>query len=83
MLTLKKLQSIAAKSTNYSDFASQVSAIDPALGETVSLHAQAADGNSPALSEWPKYTLEDAKQIVGMTPEEASQWWISRYSAAV
>lgn len=66
----------------YRAFAARVCRIDPVLGATVRLHAAAADGNSPAVTDWPRHTLDDAAAMdaAGVdTVESAERWWADRY----
>jgi hypothetical protein len=69
---------------DYAEFAARVAEIDPVLGATVKLHAEAADGNSTPVADWPRYTLDDyhAMQAAGIDTEDAArEWWHRRYDA--
>jgi hypothetical protein len=75
---------------DFARFARRVSRIDPVLGETVHLHAEAADGNSPDLLDgldsadygWIYGTLQNDLELWERgynTPELARAWWIWKY----
>ncbi len=70
---------------DFSAFAIRVFQSDAALGITVSLHAEAADGNSPDLiPEWIISTLDDQakmRQFAWNAPT-ARAWWMWKYADA-
>lgn len=71
---------------DFDGFAGRISAIDPALGRVVELHAEAADGNSPDLKDWIGATAEESAQLVeeGIhTTAAAARWWFARYLPGV
>ena len=83
---VKIIQSIGPR--DFREFALRVTRIDPLVGETVRLHAEAADGNSPSLPEgdlekpWVDGTLEDAAKMESFgatTVEDARKWWMRQY----
>jgi hypothetical protein len=83
--TLEQLEALAAglDAHDWTGFAARVSEIDPVVGETVRLHALAADGNSPDVAEWPRHTWDDALDlgVAGIdTVEEAREWWEAKYA---
>lgn len=70
-------------SRDFGEFADLVADLYPVLGETVRLHADAADGNSPDLVDWPQHTADDAVAMAAAgvdTQEAARAWWLNRYS---
>jgi hypothetical protein len=73
---------IGLKDNDFSGFARKVSAVDPVLGATVALHADAADGNSPDLAGWIEGTMDDAASLAngGITTAAAAEaWWLEKY----
>lgn len=59
--TLQVLEQLAAdlEARDFVTFAERVSERWPALGAFESLHAQAADGNSPDVQLWADFALDD------------------------
>jgi hypothetical protein len=83
-MTITELKTLTNDLTarDFGGFARAVSAIDPALGRTVAMHAVAADGNSPDLSGWLQCTLDDAASLDtgGITTADAAEaWWMAKY----
>ena len=83
MITLEQLRSMAEDlgSRDFRGFAARVVAVDPVLGETVRLHAEAADGNSPDLADWPQHTYDDYLDLDADSVEEARNWWEAKYAS--
>ena len=63
---------------DFEGFAARVTMLDPVLGETVKMHAEAADGNSPDLiPHWIDGALDDQislREQECQTPEQARAW---------
>jgi len=81
----RQLEAIAAEVGSYREFADAVVGFDPVLGATACLHAEAADGNSPPLEQWPAHTMDDWREIQAAgisTPDEARTWWERKYGRA-
>lgn len=88
-MTIETLESMTTglADRDYAGYADRVAAAHPALGATARMHAEAADGNSPDLRDWPQHTLDDAACLAaeGISDDDeagARDWWIRRYAAA-
>jgi hypothetical protein len=82
MMTMSELVSCAAglEEHDWFGFAAAVAKIDPVLGEVEYLHAEAADGNSPSVTEWPRYAMEEAEVLEreGIDSVEAARAYFER-----
>ena len=69
---------------DFSGFARRISRLDKAVGRTVEMHAEAADGDSPDLiGGWIDRTADDAEALAGagtITAGAAGVYWMVRYS---
>jgi len=69
---------------DFAGFARRIKAIDAAVGKTVEMHADAADGNSPDLAEgWIDGTRDDAEALAkaNITTEDAAEvYWMVKYT---
>jgi len=88
MITMQQLEA-ATRSLDdreWHRFAERVAEIDPVLGVTVQLHADAAaeydDEDVPLVSEFPSQTMDDAVELVARgikTKDAARRWWREQY----
>lgn len=69
---------------DFAEFARRISKLDKAVGKTVEMHAEAADGNSPDLIDgWIDGTTNDAEALAKagiITADAAEVYWMIQYT---
>ena len=81
---IPNLESLTAAATgldphDWTEFAIRCAKLSAPLGVVVSMHAEAADGNSPDVQAWPAATLREWDAVDGMDAAQAREWWIREY----
>lgn len=64
-------------------FARRVERRSKIAAEAIKMHAEAADGNSPDVSEWAFLAWDDADRMASAgvrTVRAARTWWLERYT---
>ena len=79
------IRAAAAHARSRRDFHAFAAELPEPLATVVHLHAVAADGNSPDVTDWVNSTIRESRLLRRdgiRTADAAEAWWIARYSPA-